>query len=71
VLCTKEILLNLILGDLKQIVLCYALQIWNISSPESKITLSDHPDSLLCVHGYTIDMRQYLIAGSWDGTAQV
>ncbi|CAD6257418.1 unnamed protein product [Miscanthus lutarioriparius] len=49
----------------------HTIKIWNISSPESKITMSDHPDGLLCVHSYTIDMRQYLIAGSWDGTAQI
>ncbi|XP_066339839.1 uncharacterized protein [Miscanthus floridulus] len=49
----------------------HTIKIWNISSPESKITMFDHPDGLLCVHSYTIDMRQYLIAGSWDGTAQI
>ncbi|XP_066339723.1 uncharacterized protein [Miscanthus floridulus] len=50
----------------------HTIKVWNISSPESIITtLSDHPDGLVCIHSYRSDMKQYLIAGSCDGTAQI
>ncbi|XP_066339684.1 uncharacterized protein [Miscanthus floridulus] len=50
----------------------HTIKVWNISSLESIITtLSDHPDGLVCIHSYRSDMKQYLIAGSCDGTAQI
>jgi len=63
--CTWRLIIN-------RVALCYALQIWNIVSSESKITLSsEHQDRLLCVQNYTSYIHQYLITGSCDGTAHV
>ncbi|CAL4994136.1 unnamed protein product [Urochloa decumbens] len=45
--------------------------VWDISSSESKILLTDHQNELLCVQHYTSDNRHYLITGSSDKTAQI
>jgi len=49
----------------------HTIRIWDISASVSKIILTDHLDGLTCVHSCTVDIRQYLISGSLDGTAQV
>ncbi|RLM69342.1 Cysteine-rich receptor-like protein kinase 5 [Panicum miliaceum] len=49
----------------------HTIRIWDISTFESKIILSDHLDGLTCVHSCTGDIRQYLISGSLDRTAQI
>jgi len=50
----------------------HTIRIWDISSSERKITLTQHHlGGLLCVHSYTSDIRQYLITGTSDGIAQI
>ena len=52
-------------------VLMVGVQVWSLDSPKSKYTLSGHSHVVNFLDFFTCDSQQYLISGSWDGTAKV
>ncbi|VAI93770.1 unnamed protein product [Triticum turgidum subsp. durum] len=45
--------------------------VWSLDSLKSKYTLSGHLGTVYCLDFFTRDGQQYLISGSFDGTAKI
>ncbi|VAI93771.1 unnamed protein product [Triticum turgidum subsp. durum] len=46
-------------------------EVWSLDSLKSKYTLSGHLGTVYCLDFFTRDGQQYLISGSFDGTAKI
>ncbi|KAF7104966.1 hypothetical protein CFC21_105822 [Triticum aestivum] len=49
----------------------FTVKVWSLDSLKSKYTLSGHLETVYCLDFFTRDGQQYLISGSFDGTAKI